>query len=261
MPVSSKKEKILIIEGNGQLGDQIAQAVRADGYTVTVVKEAGDAITTILSVQPSLIILDLILPGGDAYTILTQKQADPTIAPIKVFLLSTQGEPITMSRVTENSVSEYIVSLELDPSDIVRRINKNLGYAETSATPSQKGPMRRVVWVEDDKLIGSILEKKFTSSGLELFHAKDGAEMLAYLATHIPDVIVLDLLLPGMNGFDILQKIRMDERLKSVPAMILSNLSKPSDIEKAKVLGASKFVIKAATSLDHIIEDVKGLAR
>ena len=80
---------------------------------------------------------------------------------------------------------------------------------------------------------------------------------MSQLKTVTPDIIVLDLLLPGMDGFDILQKIKMDSRLKKIPVMILSNLSKPGDLEKAKLLGATKFIVKAASSLDNIIEEVK----
>ena len=79
------------------------------------------------------------------------------------------------------------------------------------------------------------------------------------MATNVPDAIVLDLLMPGMNGFDILQKVKNDPRLKDVPAMILSNLNKQSDIDRARILGAKKFLVKAAASLDQIVEEVESL--
>ena len=76
-----------------------------------------------------------------------------------------------------------------------------------------------------------------------------------------PDAVVLDLVLPGMSGFDILEIVRKEDRLKNVPAMILSNLSKQSDIERAKALGAQKFLVKASVSLDQIVDEVRGLCR
>ena len=101
--------------------------------------------------------------------------------------------------------------------------------------------------------------QKLVAAGFELFHAKNGEEALEILKTVLPDVIAVDLILPGMSGFDILQKVNMDERLKKIPKMVLSNLSKPSDIEKAHALGATKFLVKAATSLDQIVAEVKGM--
>jgi CheY-like chemotaxis protein len=67
--------------------------------------------------------------------------------------------------------------------------------------------------------------------------------------------------MPGMSGFDILQKVKADPRLKTVPSMILSNLNKQSDIERAKVLGAQKFLVKAAASLDQIVQEVRDLCK
>ncbi len=84
-------------------------------------------------------------------------------------------------------------------------------------------------------------------------------EALEAFKNAIPDVIVLDLLLPGMNGFDILAKINEDPGLKKVPVMILSNLSKPSDIDRAKALGAKRFLIKAASSLEDIVKEIRTL--
>jgi CheY-like chemotaxis protein len=115
------------------------------------------------------------------------------------------------------------------------------------------------MWVEDDKLIGTILSKKLISSGFDLFHAKTGEEAIEALKDAKPDVIVLDLLLPGVGGFDVLQAINKDNGLRNIPVMILSNLSKPTDVERAKLLGAKKFLIKAATSLEQIVKEIHEL--
>jgi DNA-binding response OmpR family regulator len=262
-PAAQKKEKILIIDGNGSFGTKLADALRADGYLVFLMNTAADGLKSIIDIMPHLVILDLVVPGGDAYDILEKKQAEPLLSKIPVFLLSTQGVPINMRRVPAGSVTEFIVSLEPNPADIVRLADREFNHASleqktSDAAPSPTG--KRVLWVEDDKLIGSILEKKFLSSGFDLVHTKNGEETFERISEIIPDAIVIDLILPGMSGFEILQKIRaMDGRLSKVPVMILSNLSKPSDIEKAKALGATKFMVKAASSLDQIVAEVKAL--
>lgn len=263
---SAKKEKILIIEGNGSLGEKFSDALRAAGYTVFLAKTRAEGMKSIYDILPHLIILDLVLPGGDAYDILEKKQAEALLAKIPIFLLSTQGVPIDMHKVPQNSVTEFVMSLEPDPTDIVRRVDRNFGYVAEVIAPAvpTDGNLngKKILWVEDDKLIGSILEKKFLLSGFNLTHVKNGEEALTELARTIPDAVILDLLLPGMSGFDILQRIRsMDGRMKTVPVMILSNLSKPSDIERAKLLGAAKFLIKASSSLDQIVAEVKDLAK
>src|SRR3989338_10388959 len=261
---SPSQEKVLVIEAESIVGDKIASCLRQEGYNVALVKNGVDGLKQIFDILPGLIILDITLPGLDGYDILYKKQAEPMLAKIPLFLLSTQGVPINMRRVPPGSVTEFIIELHVDPAEILSKVNRHFphkGETVPAASGADAITKKKILWVEDDKLIGTILSKKFTSSGFELFHAKNGEEALDILKTVVPDAIVLDLLLPGMSGFDILQKIRADEHLKNTPVIILSNLSKPSDIEKAKILGARKFLIKAASSLDQIVAEVKEICK
>lgn len=256
------QEKILIIEGDGDFGESISAILKKAGYTTFLVKNGLEGMKAIVDTLPHLVLLDVVLPGADGYEILEKKQAEPLLAKIPVFLLSTQGVPINMRRVPQNSVADYLMALHISPQEVLDKVNRHFGREATAATapaPAADGAKHKLLWVEDDKLIGTILAKKLVSSGFDLFHAKNGEEALEALKSSIPDAVVVDLMLPGMSGFDILQKMQMDPQLKKIPSMVLSNLSKPSDIEKAKMLGAKKFLVKAATSLDQIVEEIKGL--
>lgn len=267
----TKKEKILIIESDVNFGQQIADVLTKDGYTTLLIKNGADGVKSIIDTMPHLILLDVVMAGGDGYEILAQKHAEPLLARIPVFLMSAQNVPINIQRVPQGSVSEFLMAIDVNPAGVLEKINRHFGHESLSVpesiSESIKDPVaatstsnkKKILWVEDDKLIGTILARKFVSSGLDLFHAKNSEEAMAALKQVIPDIIVLDLLLPGMSGFDILQQVRMDAGLKNVPVLILSNLSKPSDIEKAKILGAQKFLVKAAASLDQIVAEVKGM--
>jgi len=258
---TDKKEKILIIEGDGDFGESISEALKKEGYNTFLVKNGAEAMKSIVDTLPHLILLDVVLTGADGYDILEKKQAEPLLAKIPVFLLSTQGVPINMRRVPTGSVADFLMALHMSPAEVIEKVNRHFGHEATmgAADASADANKKKILWVEDDKLIGTILAKKLISSGFDLFHAKNGEEALEALKSSIPDAVVVDLMLPGMTGFDILQKMQMDPQLKKIPTMVLSNLSKPSDIEKAKMLGAKKFLVKAATSLDQIVEEIKGL--
>ncbi len=269
-PGSSKKEKILIIESDAKFGGALSDAFKKLGYAaVTVANDGASGLKAVFDDIPHAIILGVALPGDESYQIIIKKQAEPMLAKIPLYFISTQGLPINMTMVPQGAVTEYIISLHASPAEIAGKVDAKLGYSQApapaeSATPqaaANASSKKKLLWVEDDKLIGSILAKKLSSSGFELFHAKNGEEAIEGIKSFMPDAIVLDLVLPGMSGFDILQKIRSDSRFKSVPAMILSNLSKQSDIEKAKSLGAQKFLVKASVSLDQIVEEVRGLSK
>lgn len=262
MDTTPKKEKILIIEADTNFADRIVEALKKEGYQTFLQKDGTEGMKAIYDLMPHLILVDITLPGTDGYAILEQKSAENLLASIPTFLLSTQGVPINMQRIPQGSVKEFILDLHADTGEIVKRINTVFGYADlgTSMT-APSGDKKKIVWVEDDKLIGTILAKKLIASGFDLFHAKNGDEAFTALNTTMPDAIVLDLLIPGMNGFEVLQKIKTIDKLKHVPVMILSNLNKQSDIERARLLGAQKFLVKAAASLDQIVAEIRELAK
>lgn len=260
--MSKPNPKILIFEDNITVADSIATALRKQSYEVFLLKSGIDGIKQIHNIMPSLILLEINISGVDGYELLAHKQSDAVISSIPVFLLSTQGIPVNMKNIPEDSVLEFVVTLHSDPTDIVTKVNRHFDRNNADKSLSSDDfPKKKVLWAEDDKLIGAILSKKLISSGFELFHVKNGEQALETIKTTIPDVIVLDLLLPGMSGFDILQEIRVDERFKNTPVIILSNLSKPSDIEKANILGVKKFLVKATVSLDDIVGEVKKMCK
>jgi CheY-like chemotaxis protein len=265
---ATKKEKILIMERDAAFGQRLSKALQDEGYAVSVAKDGPEGLKMLFDQLPHLVIIGITLTGIDGYEVLEKKQAEPLLAKIPVFLLSMQGEPIDMRRVPAGSVSEFIAGIHSDPALIVEKVNRAFGYesavmaAAASIAEIASKNTKAILWVEDDKLIGSVLGKKLASSGFYLFLAKNGQEALDHLKDSVPDGIVLDLLLPGMSGFDILQSIKKnDGDLARVPVMILSNLSKQSDVERAKVLGAQKFIVKAAVSLDQIVAEVRDLCK
>jgi DNA-binding response OmpR family regulator len=261
---AAKAEKILIIDGNDGYADQVAEALKKDGYAnVVLTKNSADGLKSLYDTLPHLVLLDISSPGLGGYEILNKKQNEPLLAKIPVFLVSTGGTPINMRNVPPGSVAEFVISLHAKPSDVLDKLNKRFGYPMTGQASQAPGGQvkKKLLWVEDDKLIGTILGKKLTSSGFDLFHALNGEQAINYLKNNKPDLVAVDLLLPGMSGFDILAAIKADSTLEKVPKMVLSNLSKTADIDKAKSLGANKFLVKASTSLDQIVAEIRDMAR
>lgn len=260
-----KNQRIVVIESSETFGRQICDDLKSDGYkNVFYYKNGEDGLKGIIDVLPHLILLDVSLSDMDGYQVLTRKQEEPLLSKIPVFLLSVQGVAINMRNIPSDSVSEVIISLNAKTTDIIQKVDDFLGYGSVIISSNSKQSSldkKKLLWVEDDKLIGTILAKKLISSGFDLVHVKDGEGAISSLEGRIPNVIIVDLILPGMNGFEILEKIKNDDRFKNVPTMVLSNLSKVSDIDRAKSLGAKKFLVKASTSLDQVIVEIKDLCK
>lgn len=123
---------------------------------------------------------------------------------------------------------------------------------------AEKTAMKQVVVVEDDKLLTNLITKKLKAEGYEVVHAENGEKALALMKEgKAPEVILLDILLPGIDGFEVLKNIKQHEGWKNTPVIILSNLGQESDIEQGKRLGAAAFLVKALLSLDEIMREIK----
>lgn len=115
---------------------------------------------------------------------------------------------------------------------------------------------KTVMWVEDDAFLSEIVARKLSSKQCTLLRANDADETFKMLKTAKPDIIMLDILLPGMNGYEILEKLKNDENTKDIPVIILSNFGQKSEVEKGLQLGAEKFLIKATLTLDEIVDEI-----
>lgn len=116
---------------------------------------------------------------------------------------------------------------------------------------------KKVLFIEDEptlqKTVGHILEQE----GYEVINATDGEMGLAKAKDVIPDVILLDLILPKMDGFEVLAGLKKDPATKEVPVLVLTNLESAKDVERALALGATNYLVKANYELEEVVEKVK----
>jgi CheY-like chemotaxis protein len=260
------KEKILVALSDLNLAKHLADELSNEGYRLAMASTGPETLQKLQSEKPDLAVIDLSLPEKDGYDVLTEKTLDRFLTKIPVIVVSNSGSAIEMRKIPSTpSIKDYVVRTHVEPEEIVQKISGLLGHPYTPQHVKDEQPVKvnskKILWVEDDRFLGTILVKKFETSGHIVLKASNGEEAFTILNTEKPDIIVLDILLPGLTGFEVLQKIRMMDSLKKVPVIMLSNMNKPSDIDKAKVLGAQKFLVKAAVSLDQIVKEIEQMPK
>ncbi|MDH5533832.1 MAG: response regulator [Candidatus Pacebacteria bacterium] len=125
-------------------------------------------------------------------------------------------------------------------------------------TPAKAVEKKKLVLVaEDDAFYGNVFKTKLAKEGYDVVVAVNGKKALELAAERVPDLMLLDLVMPVMDGFETLQSVKADEKLKNVPVIILSNLGQDSDVEKAKKLGAKDYFVKSNVSIQKVVEIVK----
>lgn len=114
---------------------------------------------------------------------------------------------------------------------------------------------KKILLVEDDNFLSELLSKKLIENQATVTRAANGEEAIAIVKANPKfDLILLDLMLPKIGGFEVMEAINADEKVRGAPVIILSNLGQKNDIEKGVSLGAKKFLVKAILSLDEIID-------
>jgi len=114
-----------------------------------------------------------------------------------------------------------------------------------------------ILIVEDDKFLRELIVQKLIKENYEVSEAIDGEQGIKKIKEEKPDLILLDLILPGIDGFEVLSKMKEDPSLASIPVIILSNLGQKEDVEKGLKLGAIDYLIKAHFTPGEIIEKIK----
>jgi len=116
---------------------------------------------------------------------------------------------------------------------------------------------KKILVIEDEKTLRFLLNQTLAEEGFEVEEAIDGEEGIQKLKESKPDLILLDLLLPGIDGFEVLSRIKRDSDSESIPVIILSNLGQEEEVERGLKLGAIDYLIKAHFTLDEIALRVK----
>ncbi len=118
-----------------------------------------------------------------------------------------------------------------------------------------------VALIEDDPLIAEMYTTKFTKEGYDIQHAADGAAGLEMVKKDTPSIILLDIIMPKMDGFQVLTELRKDPAFKQTPVIMLTNLGQEEDVKKGRELGATDYFIKTNFTPAAIVDKVKGILK
>ena len=117
--------------------------------------------------------------------------------------------------------------------------------------------MAKILFIEDDPLIIKIYTTRLTADGFQVFSAENGEDGLKIAEQELPNLVVLDIMMPKIDGFGVLEKLRIHDHLKNIPILIYSNLAQEGEIARALKMGATEFIIKANLSPTEMVNKIK----
>jgi DNA-binding response OmpR family regulator len=116
---------------------------------------------------------------------------------------------------------------------------------------------KKILMVEDNIFLRKLYRDKLTRADFAFVEATNGVEGINKIVFEKPDLVLLDLILPGKNGFDVLSEIKSKPEVKNIPVIILSNLSQEADIKEAMSLGAKDYLVKTEVRLSEVVDKIK----
>lgn len=294
--MDNSKAKVLIIEDEQVLLDVLQDKLEKEGYLVAVARDGQEGLDQARSFQPAVILLDIIMPKVDGFQFLESMQQDESIKKIPVMIISNSGQPVEIERALKLGVKDYIIKTEFDPQEVLKKMEKILagqgepapgpeGEVETkpvvapavlssqpsdltespsqaptetpAVTPGSKTKKASILIVEDDKFLRDLLVHKLEEAGYSIEVAIDGEEGLKKIEQMKPNLVLLDLILPGIDGFGVLEQMRKSGLLDKSPVIILSNLGQQEEVERGLGLGARDYMIKAHFTPQEVAERIK----
>jgi len=115
---------------------------------------------------------------------------------------------------------------------------------------------KKILIVEDEKIMLELLQRKLTKEGYEILIARDGEEGLKTMKQKKPNLILLDIIMPKIGGFEVMEEMNKDKELKKIPVIIFSNSGQPVELDRAQKLGAKDWLIKTEFNPQEVIDKV-----
>jgi len=260
-------KKILIIEDEEFLSSMYEIKFTQEGYETLVAHDGAEGIKLAKGKMPDLVLLDLALPKIDGYEVLKQLRADGKMKDVKIYILSNLGQDQEVNKSFDLGADGYFIKANLTPSQLVENIEKIFGgesvgvkkkpkldpsYASSGEVASEGEPVPaaaskgiKILLVEDEEAIISMYELQLTKDGYEVETARNGAWGLKLAKEKKFDLIIMDMVMPAMNGYVAIKELKSSENSKKVPIIVLSNSAQDSDIDQAKKLGATSYLLKS----------------
>lgn len=254
------KKLIVLIEDEDIMLNLLKTRLEKAGYLVKTAQDGATGLALIQDLKPDLVLLDMMLPRLSGFGVLEKLYEEKIIPALPVIIISNSGQPVEAEHAMKLGARDYLVKVNFEPNDVLAKVARTLATETENETAEKKtgapaaGTTAHILLVEDDSFLQELLARKFTKEGYSVSAAMDAEHAKKILAERLPDLILLDLVLPGTDGITFLGELKNDQRFQSIPVIIVSNLGQADAVERGKKAGAADYIIKANVTPNEIVQ-------
>jgi PAS domain S-box-containing protein len=213
---------VLIIDDDPSASELIGSFLAPEGYRLMSAHSAVEGLQLARKHRPDIITLDILMPDGNGFGTLFELRADPNTADIPIVVASIVDQ---RKMGISFGAKEYLVK-PIDKQALLQAVRRQIGRAQTE---------QEILVVDDDAPTASVIREELKKQGYSCQVVVSGPAALAHLETRSVGLILLDLLMPDMNGFEVLKRLKASERLSSIPVIVITAKTlTPAELEVLK---------------------------
>lgn len=237
---ADKNIKILIVEDSPTQAELQKHLFEKYGYQVYSAANGEEALSAVKKQKPTVIVSDVIMPDMDGYELCRQIKADEKLRDVYFVLLTVLSDPKAIIRGLECGADDFIIKPYRE-DQLLSRIDYILSKKSEDEAAMEK---LEVLVVEDSPTQSELLEHLLTKFGYKVVFATNGREALTAISRHKPALIISDVQMPEMDGFELCRQVKHDIKFMDIPIILLTVLTTPEDIIKGLEVQADAYVTK-----------------
>ncbi|MDQ3282464.1 MAG: response regulator [Acidobacteriota bacterium] len=241
-------ERVLVVEDEDDAFDALSAYLQSAGYVPIRARSGQEALKLARSMQPRAITLDLVLPGMEGLQVLRALKSDEATCDIPVIIVS-------MLENRELALAFGAQDYFIKPVDWQRLLRRLADITRSEAVPRNA----RLLLIDDDRDVHQLLEQELAKEGYVLESATSGADAIERAERSKPDVIILDLMMPGMSGFEVAEMLRQRESTSRIPILVLTAKELTSADRERLRHGVSGLVMKGSAAGARLIRAIRSL--
>jgi len=256
-------KSLLVVDDDENNRSILSRRLEKEGYTVAAVDSGQEALHLLRFERFDLILLDVMMPGMDGYDVLLRIKADSNSLDTPVIMISAIKDKNCVINCLHLGASDYLLK-PYNMGIVKSRIWRCLGtWRGVNQERNWQTDMQNsnVLIVEDDEFNRDLLQRRVKQSGFKAWCAKNGKEALEALKNHKFDLLLLDLMMPGIDGIEVLKRMKADKEFMGIPVIMVSALDDSASIDTCMKHGATDYITKPfnavllRTRIESVLKD------
>jgi DNA-binding response OmpR family regulator len=262
--------RILYVEDDPMISEIYQKKFEEAGFEVVVAASAREVLSQAGKSQFDLVLLDLVLPEMSGLEVLKELKSGKYNPKMKIIIFSNLNEKETRDEAFAQGADGFISKTQFNPSELAGEVQRMMNeYQEQKNNEVRKknngkgnhngneDSGKKILLIEDEEVFVEMFGNKLESDGFEVKRARNGAWGLKEAMAKKFDLIITDMVMPAMNGEEIVEKLKMEEKTKDIPIIMLSASISEEEAKRVKELGITDFFIKTKIIPSDLSKRVK----